>query len=182
MYILKTELTKEQLIEKYRYVLVEDNDYFDFIIQDKKIELFQKGFYDIDIKYSGFYYQGDGASISCKINLINAIELLNIPMQYKKYIEEVMFTISRIDSRYCHENTLQIDNDLYLDNRLTIKAERWINDYIQDIEKYLLEYIQIESRKVYKQLENEYDFLTSDDVVFEYIQDNMEILNIEEMK
>ena len=179
-FIQKTELTKEQLIEKYRYILVEDVDYLEFIIQDKKTELFQKGFYDINIKYNGFYSQGDGASITANIRLINAIELLNIPMQYKKYTDEVMFSIKRNDSRYYHENTLCIDYDLYL-NKLSLKAENCIHGYIQDIEKCLLDYIKSESKKIYNQLESEYEFLTSDDVIFEYIQDNMEILNIEEI-
>lgn len=180
-FIQKTELTKEQLIEKYRYILVEDVDYLDFIIQDKKTELFQKGFYDIDIKYSGFYCQGDGASITCDIRLINAIELLNIPMQYKKYTEETVFTISRNDSRYCHHNVLLIDNDLYLDNRLTIIAEIVINDYVQDIGKRLIDYVKSESKKIYNQLESEYEFLTSDDTVFDYLMENKEIFNLEEI-
>ena len=181
MYIQKTELTKKQLIEKYRYILVEDSFYFDDIIEMKKEELEKIGFTNIDIKYSGFYCQGDGASITCDIRLINAIELLNIPMQYPKYTEEIIFSIKRNDSRYYHENTLYIDNDLYLDNRLTIKAEIVINDYVQDIEKCLLDYIKSESKKIYNQLESEYEFLTSDDAVFDYIIENKEIFNLEEI-
>ena len=180
MYIQKTELTKKQLIEKYRYILVEDSFYFDDIIEMKKEELEKIGFTNIDIKYSGFYCQGDGASITCDIRLINAIELLNIPMQYKKYTDEVMFSIKRNDSRYYHENTLCIDYDLYL-NKLSLKAENCIHGYIQDIEKCLLDYIKSESKKIYNQLESEYEFLTSDDAVFDYIIENKEIFNLEEI-
>lgn len=179
-FIQKTELTKEQLIEKYRYILIED-EYLDFIIQDKKTELFKKGFYDIDIKYNGFYCQGDGASITANINIINTIKLLHLPIQYKKYTDEIIFSIKRNDSRYYHENTLYIDNDLYLDNRLNIKAETLINDYIQEIEKRLLDYIKSESKKIYNQLETEYIFLTSDNVIFKYLMENKEIFDIEEI-
>jgi hypothetical protein len=59
---------KEKLIEKWRYVLVEDpfieEDWYEPIFDEFEAQMREFGIENVEIKFSGFYSQGDGASFT----------------------------------------------------------------------------------------------------------------------
>lgn len=123
-----TDAQKRQVLDRYRDINTDGLDWFDFVYEDYISELKSLGFYDIDICFSGFWSQGDGASFTAK---------------------HERGDIYRI-GRYYHENSMCIDSD----------------------DKDLLNDAKNIARRLYKDLEKTYDYMTSDEAVSETLVAN----------
>ncbi len=145
----------------------QDNDpyWYANVFEDFK-EVNSADYQDIDINFSGFGSQGDGASFTavleneyvlkcakrCKIELTAHIEDLI-------HTEEITFSIERNDSRYSHERTISVLSD-----------PEHFDDHLEDaqIEKLcdaLTEDARTLSKMLYKQLRDEYEYLRSETVL-----------------
>lgn len=92
---------------------------------DNKAEELEEIFRDINISYSGFWSQGDGASFTCKfVNILNLIteEAIRRGIKHGKLltdnaihsiIDDLEVNICRVNFRYVHCNSIYVNSDYY---------------------------------------------------------------------
>jgi hypothetical protein len=175
----------EKILERHRDTNV-DHEWWKFTVEQFQEELEALGFATTDINFSGFWSQGDGASFtgdwdSAKMLTVKelkekgfvlsdwAVELRRILKGNLKDIKAkyATFSIKRISHHYCHENTVDIFYAEYWNSR---KQEQC---YIPpEQEDDILEGCRTAMKAMYRILEKEYDYLTSDEGVEETLSDN----------
>jgi len=154
-----------KIIDNYRDINI-DYEWWDSDFEDFTEILEILGFYKIDIRFSGFAHQGDGASFTgyfeparkseLKRRLKKALKYApNLPdFGYEKMqfdddeLQERSLEVYRISRHYSHDGTISSDNE--------------------DLKEFARDF----SRYIYKQLEAQHDYLTSDDAVKETILAN----------
>lgn len=139
-----SEETKEKVLKKFHDINI-DHEWWDPTIDQIKNELEDEfGLYDIEIKFSGFASQGDGASFTGKI------------IEFGKFLEktkiESCIWFNRGSLNYVHENTVSCD--------------------FEDLESQIEEWRHNKCREIYHELETEYDYLTSDKAIEETLKIN----------
>jgi hypothetical protein len=155
--------TQNRTLEKNREILVNDW-WYEPIIENFKERLSQLGYWDIHCFFSGFYSQGDGASFIAKYHYEEIVDpdgfgdILN--NLQKKYNNDLRGRIIKTSSNYNHENTMTLD---YLESDVDVDVED-INEF-RTISRML-------ARTLYKELEKEYDYLTSDKAIADYFAEN----------
>lgn len=132
------------------------------------------GFYNFKIYYSGFHSQGDGACFESKYQYEKQsikkvkkefpkwIELHEIAKRLKDLQKVNFYQVlggSKHSGFYYHENCMQID------------LER--NDYKEITnESYFISVFKDFAKLIYKSLNSDYDYLTSEEAILETIEAN----------
>lgn len=161
------EKIKEKVIADYRYINVEDDDWYKPIEEAWIEKLAGIGFEDAGIFFSGFYSQGDGASFDATPNLVKLATHLSFPKAVIAELEEavgmgeISGEIEVLSRHYSHENTRKFyvpgDLDTEFATRLQNEGEKL---------RYGL------CNELYRELEKEYSYLTDDKQVIETIEAN----------
>jgi hypothetical protein len=187
----------KELLEKYRHFNVEHTDWWDYTYDDFKSRMIDVGIRVDEIYFSGFWSQGDGACFEGCIDNASLYlekhhpEPTDYPM-LKKLVQHGGSLVFKVEHRghYYHEQSiiattdadtfrgvLDCPTDFHLD-----VAERWdevLTDEIQKFEGDAIVQFQGYMRELYRDLEAEYDHLTSDEAVAEAIEAN-ELATIDE--
>lgn len=169
-----TDKQKAKAIEKYRDINVHYHGWQDDTLEDFENVLELLGFKKVRIEYSGFWSQGDGASFTGEFLMPSDEDTLEMRLEklkteypwihenneslFKQY-EDLIFSdddslyletcnVYRIGHHYSHSNTITCDHE------------------------GVKEFARSFSDLIYKTLEKEYDFLTSDEQVIETIEAN----------
>ena len=163
---------KEKVLDRYREINVEDTDWYDYVV-DYYIEKLEKmGFEDVDIKFSGFWSQGNGASFTGSITGVDLVRLLKIsvPRIILKEFDDIdlVYTIKR-HGRYFHENSTHVDYE-FEDSMET--PSRIGEQYAEDMEKKLKKWMADYNQDIYRDLEKDYSVQTSDKAVFDTLEAN----------
>lgn len=145
----------------------------------KETVLPEYGIDDADLQFSGFWSQGDGASIST--NNVDAEKFLRKVKALTKYRsirhllneDDLAMSVKRSHSLYAHENTVSgyIESG-YTD--LTAKQEALANE----LEELLTDTIRELSRQLYRDLENAYDDQFSTENITALIEGNEYQFNV----
>lgn len=112
------------------------------------------------IRFSGFWSQGDGASWNGYVRLKNAelkeaLEYVPDDTWIRAIVEElaplvllpkVEFFAAYTNSRYCHENTMEIQYIIGYEEYVDVRVEQSIEWAVKEFAKW-----------IYKQLEEEYE-------------------------
>lgn len=191
-----SDRAKERALDKHRQVNADGLDWWDAVYDDAKIIAGMLGFGDIDIAFTGFWSQGDGASFTGewsprpydldavkdhapnddKLHEIAAL-FGTLSTSHKRY--NISAKVERISSHYVHENTVRPTIDFNYPDEF----DDW-NEFQQmvftaanpepgqDYEDSLTDAVIYFCQWIYRQLEVEYDGLTSDDAVAEYLSDS----------
>lgn len=165
-----SDKAKSKVLEDFRYINVEYWEWYHDVYDQWSEKLTENGFIDIDISFSGFSSQGDGASFTAK--RIDVREWCKKNKKLKKYAKflsgeakgdyEMEFWVERTDSHYSHYNTCDVKADYHTINKdMNAEQEKEYYALIDEIEEHREEL----SKELYKDLENEYDYHTSDDAV-----------------
>lgn len=173
--ILSNEDLKQKILQKH-YDINTNFDWYDYILEDWKTKLEAIGFINPEINFTGFYSQGDGASFTCEYIDIKEIAIhseLFIAREINAlyalwnngYIEAA---IKRITHHYYHKYT--ITNE-FNDGQMLIKWTH-LQKIVNRLREYIDNLILTLSDAIYKQLETEYEYLTSDEAILETIQAN----------
>ena len=150
-----------------------DYEWYSFTYEDFKTILELIGFYNIETRFSGFYSQGDGASFkarysnekyiakkvkSCVLADDELNQIVSNFQDIKKSLgnkaKDLEFSIYFGDSMYSHSNTMNIDN---------------ISEFAEDFEDDILQLCKDLADWYYKKLDDEYEFLNSDEAVTEHL-------------
>lgn len=141
------------------------DDWDSFILQEETENLEANGYRDIQIFYSGFFSQGDGASFSAMIDVIPP-EL--VPASLLPILPQLRARITQ-SGHYAHSNTMDCE-------LITEGVETPITDeQYQDIAKFedaLLSLAKEAANAIYSNLEAEYDYQTSEECLAVRAEEN----------
>jgi len=171
------EKRKEELRDKWRELNVCD-DWYEDTFDYAKEEAAKFGFSLGNIYFSGFWSQGDGASFDgyLKFKECDADTLHEDVRDVYQVLAEAYGLIRIVDGdatfyidvkqngRYCHENTMDYSFDW---TAMSEEGENILESKIEDVEEALRDY----ARWIYRTLEEEYEHLTSDEAIDEYLND-----------
>jgi hypothetical protein len=176
--VLKTvyelDEVKEKAIEKNRYINVDDfNDWYNFIFYNWKEKLEKIGFCNAEIHFSGFCSQGDGACFDCQsynINLDTLLQNVELTDEEREKIYNLKgkfeLTIERIGFHYCHENTRVVNLEQFnIEDKDSKNLLYHFENLLEDLRESLC-------LKIYDDLEKEYNYLMSDEAIYETLQAN----------
>jgi hypothetical protein len=188
-------MTKDQLIDKYRDINVEHTDWWGCTYDNFKEDMGDIGIRVDDIYFSGFSSQGDGACFEGTVDhwelFLKSLGYVNhVLVQHAAYAWS--FRVSH-SGHYYHENCTRFDGDLampdgYDNDRFVeyycphsiakepLRGKAWlavIESYSRNnFEQEFTDAFKDHMRRLYEQLEAEYDYLTSDEVVWDTIVAN----------
>ena len=178
---------KQNAIDSNRDYSTEGYDWWDPIIEGFKENMGEIGVADVDCQFSGFNSQGDGASFTGKVNdnktFLKAIGItptsvgLGDKTSKKFYTaldsiaENVYITIQRNDRNHYHHNTISAnvevdgDEEIELDLGLGMIIDIDVNGICEKIEPSITDWARDKSKDLYKDLENYYEELSSDETI-----------------
>jgi len=119
-------------------------------------ELEKVGFVEPEINFSGFWSQGDGASFTAVIDIEKAVAIDSKYARLGRLIDWVSGVVERTSHQYCHENTCRVVLNPIYDAPHTLAMAYEFRDDLEDLRKQLC-------RKIYADLQKEYEWLTSDE-------------------
>jgi len=160
---------REKALEKHRGWNTDHDWYRDTIARFTE-ELEEEGYKSPDIRFTGFWSQGDGASFTCtSIDLTKFLTSLSACLAPVIAEDGISAYIKRTSNHYSHEKTVT----LYLDwesseEHPTPEQQDALESLERTIEEDRLDWC----KKIYKTLEKEHDYLTSDECIAESLEAN----------
>jgi len=175
-----SESAKEKARDSYRDVNL-DHGWHELILDYAKKTASILGIFINDINFSGFYSAGDGASFSGSYRyekgglkkIKEHAPLDHAPLD--KELHKITLNLQKLQK----VNFFQLRADITKSRRYshsgTMTASVWREDgkdFDDDTECELLSLMQNFADWIYSRLQNEYDWLTSDEVIDEFIISN----------
>lgn len=187
---------KDLILDKYRDWNVEHIDWWDGVYDCFKSEMEELGIEVDRMYFSGFWSQGDGACFEGRVSewekFLQALGYTD-PALINHAVDHFSFYVKH-SGHYYHENCTQFSADLPLPehDEDTHFAESYCNyerDGIQeavwlallskyswsDLEARFIEFFKDKMLELYRRLEEEHDYLTSDDAVLEALEANEQL-------
>jgi hypothetical protein len=155
----------------------------DWVIENETEDLEALGLENVEISFTGFWSQGDGASFTARVNDIpNFIKTIGVtddilPKALAAFEEVYEMRIVRTSSRYSHENTVSFEIEEMDDTELIIMSGFGIGDITVDLNETLeeigledkaSEWVKSKSREIYRKLEKAYNEEFSDETAEEW--------------
>jgi hypothetical protein len=159
----------------------------DWVIENETEDLEALGLENVEIAFTGFWSQGDGASFTARVNDIpNFIKSIGVtdeilPKVLAAFEEVYEMRIVRTDSRHFHENTVRFEIEEMDDTELIIMSGFGIGDITVDLNETLeeielvkkaSEWVKAKCKEIYRKLEKAYDEEFSEETIEEWA-DNM---------
>lgn len=176
------DFSKDKVREHFRKWFPPE-DWHDFLLSSWKERLEKIGFNDVDIKYTGFFSQGDGASFTGKLDVTIFLDKTNstetgisniIGQRLIKLINnnklDICVEVWRIASLYSHENTVGVHLNSSIFTRDTSnRVYPNLALFIESMETFIIKFVRNTSRKIYKELQEEYEVLNSFETLDNFI-------------
>jgi len=178
-----TEANRERLLEKHRDYEVQW-EWWDGVYEAFKEGMSAIGVHVEKIYFSGFYSQGDGACFEGHVadwakflTALDKTEAAHVMTDLEGYTGVSL--VWRHSGYHYHEYCTHFGADLAIDNphddaEQPLRYVAWEAMYGADgplapLEEKFIEFLRDKMRDLYRRLEEEYEHLTSDEVVTEYI-------------
>lgn len=183
----------EDLVNDHRYTLVDYGDWYECVYNDLKEDMEAIGVTVEDMNFSGFCSQGDGASFTGTIASRNMRKFMDankladkFPAAYMFAKEELLWvTIKRTTSYHYHEQSVSIEvseENLYLDFDAPLRQavwnrmlEVWQDEEHNKFDDAVSSILRDHMVDFYRNLESEYDHLTSDECIIDYLLNNDQV-------
>lgn len=144
-------------------------------------ELGKLGYSDIDIQYSGFYSQGDGALIACTVDVAQFIARNKLGNKYRKILNVIKKY--GVDQRikiyrerwghYVHDNLLRYDiGDFVDDMNVFVNVDDSLFSDVENLAQSVLEEVKEKSRELYSYLETDYEWHYEDEYMIDCCEAN----------
>lgn len=185
-----TDERKAALIERYRDINVDFDDWFDYIYDHFIEDMKAKHIVAENPQFSGFWSQGDGASFTGYVSSADTKTFIednglagDFPAVMRLLEHGGTFTIMFIrgsNRHYVHENTVHADisyadnfvhvlsSDTFRDTIITAWDRELDGEYTR-LAEAVTTILRDHCRDLYDRLKKEYDYLTSDEAVWEAI-------------
>lgn len=165
-----SEDAQKKALTDNRFFLASDPYWHTVRLWECEDMLKEKGYYDIDIRFSGFSSQGDGASATATVDLPSWIDV--DPEKRSKFqpiadIDHIAKVVRAPYPHYVHSNMIDAEVTVY-DEDIADDLEK----IACELEKAITTDIRALSDEIYKTLEGEYDSITSDEVLAEHFTEN----------
>jgi hypothetical protein len=154
-----SEKVKLKVLDKYRDINT-DYDWYEFVIDDWKEKLEEIGFDNATISFSGFGSQGDGCSFTADIDLDKFLVGEFEPLKNEDTCFE--FVSNNHGLRFILYHFRQ--NNHLSSEQMDTLSDKFVNLVNQDHHDL--------SSEIYRDLESQYDYLTSNIAVQETIESN----------
>jgi hypothetical protein len=158
-----SDLIKQDIFERYRTVLVSDTWWSDGTIDFWKEKLEESGFCEPEIHFSGFSSQGDGACFDARIDM-KKIKLMD---KFKDLdFDNLEISIETTNNHYSHSGCRKI----LVNYDISAKDEEIpIYEELQaHLEEKRIEFCD----NIYKDLEKDYDYETSNIAINDFLEAN----------
>lgn len=179
----------EWLMERHRHINVDHEDWWEYTYNEFTDRMKQKGIHVEKMYFNGFWSQGDGACFEGSINdhkvfLEEHFTRDEYPMVYKLVENKGIFSLACTHrGHYYHENSVVFDEDYDILSYVLDRPTDFHEQVVANLEEQLddemklfwveaKEIFRTYMRELYRELEKEYDHLTSDDEVAEAILAN----------
>ena len=188
---------QEKALESHRDINVDDDFWYEHLIDHWKEKLEGYGITADEINFSGFCCQGDGASFTGYVNALDFLTKMKqeAPDNWKEYKPlldclsidwshnlclEMTGRITRHNSHYVHERSTSVHFEERWPHRPWTGFDHWkqeekakkVDSLISDFEKDFEEWMVDTNREIYKELEKEYYWATADEQVKDTIEAN----------
>jgi hypothetical protein len=180
----------EKLLDKHRDINVQDT-WWDSVYEDWVAKLIDLGMNltASDIQFSGFWSQGDGASFECRLVLDTFLEKHGLAEKYPAVMywakqEQLTARMTRFTRSHSHQYCVHFESEesIYIDGQaleegdlreavaeaMYEKLSTEMDGLEEDVNDTCRGYMQ----EIYSALEEEYEHLTSDEVITEYLEEN----------
>lgn len=182
----------EEVIDKHREINLFDS-WWDSVYEQFHERMYKVGIHVEDMIFSGFWSQGDGACFSGHVTNINLfMREHGLDTTYTMTAKLVNETDAAVNisstfnnGHYCHEYSADINLEVdrfkdWIANACNSELQETVVDALDaelesEYEGFLTDCAEIfrdYMRELYKELENEYNDLTSDEAVIEAIEAN----------
>ena len=195
-----------EIVEKRRDYHVQDEYWFESSIDYWKERLEQLGFEDADVRFSGFWSQGDGASFTAWCDhqkILNTLfmcheENIGDLKRWRLWFEMVengpyfRFGVRRTDSRYVHENSIEpyVEEDMSgfthkIYEAFNEKGQKYYTSIfderlgLSDLQYMFEDFVRDLCHKIYSELKGEYEYLTSDDFLKQWFKESDETYTVD---
>jgi len=163
---------QEKVMQEQRDFLSEVWDADGYIIPNFKEDMEKFGISDVEVNYSGFSSQGDGASFTGFVDLAKFIKATHKEKEYAKLLKEIEAgnvddgaKIERFNHQYSYAGTTGTNYSVNSDKKdVGMQAELLDND--------LNKFIKEKSNDIYKEMQNDYENEMSDESVKDSIEMN----------
>jgi hypothetical protein len=177
---------QEKIIEDEKQHISEFNDDFwaEPILEGFQEDMEALGLTDIEVEYSGFHSQGDGASFTARVYNSENKKFITEALGLKvldEVAENLLITIRRESTRYSHHNTMtahvevdgddEVEKDMGTGMIITINVE----EACGPIEEATGNWARDRAKKLYDDLETAYEEQFKD----EYIINDLEANGVE---
>lgn len=160
----------KSFIEEHRDINV-SYDWSQDVCEFWKEKLDSLGYPGADIRFSGFWSQGDGASFTADtIDIQGWLKTRKLCNKYRSLYNycgkrDGYFNIYRNSNHYYHHNTISVDPIVYDSYDFVVSEKVWwqLNDLVKEIEDDAISL----SKEIYRDLEREYEYRVSDEAVIE---------------
>jgi hypothetical protein len=158
--------------------------WYEGIIEDEAQKLRDEGLSDVEIEFSGFNSQGDGASFTGRVTDIKLFVegTLNMQKINDRVLGNINISVVRIDSRHVHENSVRFDCEVEDEDEdeivlfrapgsglnISISTQSQCND----IEEVGGPWLRSRCKEIYSKLNKEYDSYFEDENIIADIKAN----------
>ena len=168
---------QKKAIEKH-YDINVHHGWWEFLYDDFKEQATNEGF-DIDrIYFSGFWSQGDGAmfeysGLDDKL-LHDFVDTLDLSPMRKQWILNNIYVSGSGKQRGHYYHNKSCDHSIYWeinngDLHWTTNFYQWLESFCDDFEEFVINRYDDLCHSLYTSLENEYNYLTSEEAIKETI-------------
>ena len=176
---------RNELIDKHWDINV-GYEWWDCTYDEFKLDMQTKGITVDDMNFTGFYCQGDGASFTGRVDMIQFLKAHDIDHKYMAgtfFAEqgELWAEVTRGSSRYSHENSVSVNLIVDSYNNYEEDSTRYqvyetmqevLDKELPDLEKEVEDICKGYMRDLYSKLRDEYESLISKEAIWETIVAN----------
>lgn len=179
---------RELLLEKHRYINVEFDDWYQSVYEDFRQDMMEVGIRVGRIMFSGFCSQGDGACFEGILNNLRTYldhhhkdqyPMIRQLLEYRGYV----YTECNHSGYYYHEfsTVFSTEHDTFyrlvecpteFHEQIVDTWDEQLEHELSDFEGDVTEQWRSYMKDLYRKLEAEYDYLVSDEAVWDAIEAN----------
>ena len=154
---------QQQVVERERYINVDDSFWYEPIIEYWTDKLHQRGFEEAKILFSGFGSQGDGACFTATVNIDQFLQAHKLQRHFRKVFtaakQSLLWVSIRHSYRYCFATSTDVE--------IQYDGDQEIDDELERFERVIQEEREKLGNAIYRSLEEEFAYQMSDEVVEE---------------
>lgn len=180
---------RELLLERHRYINVEHDHWWDCVYEDFKQDMREVGIHVNRIYFSGFWSQGNGACFEGTFDNVRTYLDHHHKDQYpmiRKLLEHGGHVYAECKHsgnyyhQYCTTFSVEAGDRFYhlvecptdFHEQIVDQWDRLLDDEIDAFEQDITDQWRTYMQDIYRRLETEYDYLVSDEAVWETIEAN----------